>query len=203
MTDMIDTRERRLIESTEVRFEKGSDGVRISGHAAVFNSMSRAMTGARGKFQEVIVPGAFRSALAEKQSVPLLIEHDGLALADTATGTLKLSEDERGLAFNALLDPEDPDVQRVVPKLKRGTLRSMSFSFRVGEQRFERATEGFKRFVETVRSLDDISLVTSPAYLSASVALRSFDAWQKEQEPEVLSTRMRDDAARRLLLLDT
>jgi HK97 family phage prohead protease len=54
--------------------------------------------------------------------VRLLLNHDGLPLARTTSGTLKLREDKRGLHFEADLDPNDPDVQRIAPKVQRGDL---------------------------------------------------------------------------------
>lgn len=174
--------ERRIIVADEVKFEQGDKAARISGYAAVFNSPSQDL----GGFREVIVPGAFTRALGDGNgNVPLLIEHDGLPLADTATGTLRLHEDDRGLAFAAELDTTDPDVQRVIPKLIRRTLRSMSFGFKVGEQRWDRASQGgITRFVAGVKKLFDVSIVTSPAYLDSSVALRSLETWAKEHPDE-------------------
>jgi HK97 family phage prohead protease len=75
-------------------------------------------------------PGAFAATLAKKPDVRLLINHDGLPLARTTSGTLKLREDKRGLHFEAELDATDPDVQRILPKVQRGDLSQMSFAFR-------------------------------------------------------------------------
>jgi hypothetical protein len=46
-------------------------------------------------------------------------------LARTKSGTLRLAEDERGLRIDATLDPTDPDVQRLIPKMKRGDMSQM------------------------------------------------------------------------------
>lgn len=174
--------ERRVIAAAELRFEEDGDGKqpRVGGYAAVFNSPSLDLGGGLVRFREQIAPGAFADALSTSD-VPLLIEHRDLALADTKTKTLRLSEDKRGLKFDADLDPDDPDVRRIIPKLRRGTLRSMSFGFLVAEDgaKWERRDGGIFRTVTKVKELVDVSLVTQPAYPDTSVALRSLEAWQQ------------------------
>lgn len=169
--------ERRYIQADELRFDESAS--RISGYAAVFNSMSEDL----GGFREIIVPGAFTRAL-DGSNVPLLIEHDGLPLADVRTGSLTLSQDERGLSIAADLDASDPDVQRVLPKLKRGTLRSMSFGFTIarGGDRWDRKEDGVTRSIVQVKRLFDVSIVTTPAYPDTSVALRSLESWDEEHK---------------------
>jgi HK97 family phage prohead protease len=54
-----------------------------------------------------------------------------LPLARTKSGTLTLTEDDQGLRVRAMLDPDDPDVQLIAPKMRRGDLTEMSFGFRV------------------------------------------------------------------------
>lgn len=178
--------ERRTLDVTlEFRVEGDSKRPMVRGYAAVFNTPSLVL-GAMRRFRETLAPGAFRSALAKGASVPLLIEHDGLALADTATGSLTLAEDDKGLRFEAELDPSDPDAQRVIPKLQRGTLRKMSFGFTVAEggADLQRGRDAgvFERTVRQIDDLMDVSLVTSPAYPATSAALRSLDAAAEEIE---------------------
>lgn len=176
----IDGFERRFLD-VEIEF-RADDAKKpmVRGYAAVFNKRSVPMWG----FTEIIAPGAFGDALKNSRSVPLLIEHDGLALADTETDTLTLSEDSKGLRFEAELDPEDPDAQRVIPKLQRGTLRKMSFGFTLaskGDEWTEDEKNGaITRTIKKVGSLFDVSLVTNPAYPDTAAALRSMEAWQKE-----------------------
>lgn len=189
--------ERRYITADEVRFEDG-DTPRITGYAAVFNSMSEDL----GGFREIIVPGAFTRAL-DGSNVPLLVEHEGLPLADVRTGSLKLSQDERGLAIGADLDPSDPDVQRVLPKLRRGTLRSMSFGFTIarGGDRWDRKEDGVTRSIVQVKRLFDVSIVTTPAYPDTSVALRSLESWNEEQKTDIPAAPIQRENRRRRLKL--
>ena len=71
-------------------------GRRLAGHAAVFSTPADI----GGRFRETIMPGAFRATLAARSDVVALVDHDATRLlARTASGTLRLSEDARGLAF--------------------------------------------------------------------------------------------------------
>ncbi len=149
-------------------------GVKVSGYAAVFNQEANIGS----YFREVILPGAFRKALGSND-VPFLINHAGLPLARTRSGTLRLSEDSHGLKIETELDADDPDVQRIVPKMKRGDLDKMSFAFRATVQRWDDTQDPPLRTVEEVE-LYDVSIVTDPAYDGTSIALRSLDEARKE-----------------------
>ena len=85
-------------DSIEYRFaaEWRVAGRRLAGHAAVFSTPADI----GGRFRETIMPGAFRATLAARSDVVALVDHDATRLlARTASGTLRLSEDARGLAF--------------------------------------------------------------------------------------------------------
>jgi len=119
----MENRESRVSTSFEVRAE--DDGVAVvEGYASVFNED----TNIGGQFLERIAPGAFTDAVT-RDDVVFLINHEGLPLARTRSGTLELSEDERGLKMRASLDMTDPDVRAIVPKMRRGDLDKMSFAF--------------------------------------------------------------------------
>jgi len=141
-------------------------GRRLEGYAAVYGVEARI-----GSIVETIAPGAFAVTLAERNDVLGLADHDpARLLARTRSGTLRLSEDSRGLAFD--LDVPDTQTGRDVLALaERNDLGGMSFAFRVrpdGER-----WSGKKR---ELRSLDlvEISVVSSwPAYDGTSVTARS------------------------------
>lgn len=148
--------------------------VRVSGYAILYNQPSIELTSDGLTFREVILPGAFDAHMGEGADVRLLIEHDGSPLARTGSGTLQLRSDEKGIYFEADLDTSDPDVQRLVPKMKRGDLANMSFGFT--------ADEGGDSYSlvdgEVIRSVEkgklyELSAVGFPAYENSSVALRS------------------------------
>ena len=83
-----------------------------------------------GEYTEVVVPGAFRITLTESPDVSLLIDHQGLPLANTKAGTMELAESERGLDVVARLDPANPMSKQVISGVTRGDIKEMSFSFR-------------------------------------------------------------------------
>ena len=120
-------KEIRTVE-VPVEVRAADDGsVKVEGYAAVFDEE----TNIGDVFREVIRKGAFRNALERKDDVAFLINHGGLPLARTRSGTLELEEDERGLKVRSTLDGTDPDVARIVPKMRRGDLDKMSFAFSV------------------------------------------------------------------------
>jgi HK97 family phage prohead protease len=158
----------------DVQARSAEDGtMRLSGYAAVFNESSVPLP-----FKESIAPGAFRKTLSETPDVRLLINHEGLPLARTKNGTLKLTEDERGLLIDAELadTTEGRDIYKLV---ERGDVDQMSFAFRVIRQKW---SEDRTRRVLTEVSLSDgdVSVVTYPAYPTTKVEAR-------EQLKETLS----------------
>jgi len=158
----------------EIRAE--GDGVKVSGYAAVFGEETRIGS----SFTEVIAAGAFRSALERGDDVVFLVNHAGLPLARTRSGTLTLSEDERGLYIETELDGSDPDVRAIIPKMQRGDLDKMSFAFVPVRQSWDDSGDMPKRTIEDV-SLHDVSIVTTPAYAGTEIGLRSLDAFRAEQ----------------------
>ena len=145
---------------TEIR----TAGRRIEGYAAVFNSEAR-----MGRFVETIAPGAFTSALAG--DVLALLDHDpSKVLGRTRSGTLRLTEDSRGLAFS--LDLPDTQAGRDVLILaERKDLGGMSFGFTVPKG--GDSWQGERRTLRTV-SLMEVSVVAAwPAYPDTEIALRS------------------------------
>ena len=161
-----------------VEVRASEKGVIVEGYAAVYNQE----TVIAGLFREVIRPGAFRSALERKDDVTLNINHnDNFLLARTSSGTLELREDDRGLFIRSELDPSDPDVARLVPKMKSGDLSEMSFAFSIpeGGQEWSRGVDMDVREIRDVM-LHDVSIVATPAYGGTSIALRSRDEAAKD-----------------------
>jgi HK97 family phage prohead protease len=98
----MDNRESRQSASFEVRAIDDAT-VAVEGYAAVFNQE----TVIGGQWREQIAQGAFRDAIG-RDDVVFLVNHDGLPLARSRSGTLELSEDDHGLHIRALLDPTCP-----------------------------------------------------------------------------------------------
>jgi len=117
--------------------------------------------------------GAFAKTLNDGADVRLLVDHEGVPLARTKSGTLVLEEDERGLRVEAKLDPMNPDAQRVLSAMRRGDLSQMSFAFKTVKDSWskDRAVRELKEV-----QLFDVSVVTYPAYEDTIVSLRSRQA---------------------------
>ena len=176
---------RTLVQDVEVR-EDDENIIRVSGYAAVFGEE----TNIAGMFTETIERGAFTSALERQDDVVFLINHDGLPLARTRSGTLRLSQDERGLYMETELDGSDPDVRAIVPKMKRGDLDKMSFAFMPERQEWDDRGEMPKRTIQDLR-LYDVSIVTTPAYDGTEIGLRALEAHREAQRKSQAARRLR------------
>lgn len=158
----------------EVREKDG--GLYVEGYAAVFGEE----TNVGGMFREVIERGAFIDAIG-RDDVVFLINHEGLPLARTRSGTLTLEEDDRGLKIKTSLDPEDPDVRSIAGKMKRGDLDKMSFAFWPEVQEWDESGDLPLRTIKRA-SLYDVSIVTTPQYEGTEIALRNLAASRKMSE---------------------
>lgn len=181
-----DKREVRTQTAHKVEIRKAGDGtIKVEGYAAVFDEETRI----GNWFREVIRPGAFTEVLKRKDDASFLINHDGLPMARVGSGTLKLTQDSRGLAMETTLNPDDPDVARIVPKMERGDLSKMSFAFSLypdGKHTWTEEGDDELELREIVRvgSLFDVSIVTDPAYSGTEIALRSLQDFRKARGNE-------------------
>lgn len=175
-----------------VEVRTAEDGtITVEGYAAVFNEP----TDIGGVFTEVVAPGAFRSALARKDDVEFLINHGGLPLARSTAGNLTMAEDSHGLKIRAQLDPTDPDVQRIVPKMRAGMLDQMSFAFQATGQKWDTPAEGPDVRTITDVMLYDVSIVNRGAYPQTTIALRARDEAKAQAEEERKSAERKGKAA--------
>ena len=160
---------RRMVTDGYLEVRTVGASITIEGHASTFNQPYN-----MGWYTETVAPGAFARTLGRNPDVTLLVNHDGLPLARTGSGTLELSEDESGLYTRATLDASDPDVKRLVPKMARGDLNKMSFAFGLTDGGDEWSEDYTSR---TMRHLNldggDVSVVTHPANPNATVSMRS------------------------------
>lgn len=157
--------EKRAIAYTnlELRAEGGSN--KLFGYAAVFDSPSEPMP-----FREYVRRGAFTKTLKDGADVRLLVDHSGIPLARTKSGTLRLWEDEIGLAMETELDEANPLAATVISAMRRGDMTQMSFAFRTIKDSWDEG--GMVRELREVQ-LYDVSIVTYPAYEATMVQLRA------------------------------
>lgn len=153
----------RRVAYTNLDLRELGDGTTLVGYAAVFDAPSEPLP-----FTEVVRRGAFADTL--DKDVRLLIDHDGVPLARTTSGTLRLSEDDTGLRVEADLDAANPDAQRLMSALSRGDVSQMSFAFKTLRDNW--SADRRERELLAV-DLFDVSVVTFPAYEQTSAELRS------------------------------
>jgi HK97 family phage prohead protease len=157
--------------AVEQRSEDNTDTLLFTGYASVFDK-PYGVRDSRGQYNETIKPGAFKKTLKEQDDVRFLVNHDGIPLARTSSGTLQLEEDDYGLFVRAELDPSNPTVAEVSSAMKRGDLNEMSFAFAAIKDNFD--NNGENREVNEAR-LFDVSVVTYPANPWAGAKLRGID----------------------------
>ncbi len=158
--------DRRYVRS-EYEVRADGDTAVISGYAAVFN----ARTGI-GWFVEQVMPGAFdRSVNSPVADVRALKNHDpNFVIGRTTNGTLKLSQDDRGLHYEAHGNLTKPSVQELVADLERGDIDQSSFGFYVPDNGDEwgHTDDGMPLRSLVDVGLYDVSPVTFPAYLDTT-----------------------------------
>lgn len=159
MTSAAIQHERRAAP-TEVR----AKGRKLEGYAALFNTEARI-----GSMVETIRAGAFAGSLS--RDVLALVDHDASrVLGRTKSGTLRISEDTRGLAFDLDL-PDTQAARDVLALAERGDLGGMSFGFSVPDGGDH--WNGDRRELRKV-NLFEISVVSAwPAYDGTVVNARS------------------------------
>jgi HK97 family phage prohead protease len=157
--------EKRTIAYSNLEMRAEGDGNTLVGYASVFDSPSEPMP-----FVEYVRRGAFSKTINDGADVRLLVDHEGVPLARTKSGTLVLEEDERGLRVEADLDPSNPDAAKIISAMKRGDLSQMSFAFRTIKDSYN-ADRSVRELKEV--QLFDVSVVTFPAYEETVAELRS------------------------------
>ncbi|WP_186315744.1 HK97 family phage prohead protease [Catellatospora sichuanensis] len=155
--------ERRTLP-TEFEVRSAGDGkVVIEGYAYRFRARSQNL----GGFKETILEGAGKEAI-ERDDVRALVNHDAnLILGRNRAGTLRLSEDSEGLAYEIDADERQSYVRDLIISMERGDVSQSSFGFRALDEDWSLDEDDFP--LRAVRSLAlfDVSPVTYPAYLTS------------------------------------
>ena len=159
------------INPAEFEVRETEDGMQFSGYAAVFESDSEPLP-----FIERIAPGAFKGSLRNRNDIKLLWDHDTASvLGSTRAGTLRLTEDARGLFVEADL-PNTSTGRDARELIGRGDVDSMSFGFTVARNGDEWSADGSVRTLTKI-NLHEVSIVAFPAYTATagSTAVRGID----------------------------
>ena len=158
----------RQFTGIELRKDEKTNAITLRGYAAVFNSESQDF----GGWREVIEPGAFKADLDLKKDVRAMIGHDsGRIIGRSKSNTLRMSEDERGLAVEINL-PDTTDARDLAANISAGNIDGMSFGFRTRSAIWEEGEEYDIRHLNDVELLE-VSVVAFPAYPATSIGVRS------------------------------
>lgn len=144
-----------------------AQGRKLTGYVVRYNTPA-SIAG----FIEVVKPGAFSKSLSEGRDILALSDHDPKqVLGRTKSGTLRLWEDEKGLAYEIDL-PDTTQARDLLVQVERGDVGGMSFGFTVPEGG-QTWREGRRREI-TQATLHEISVVHAwPAYSGTSVEVRN------------------------------
>jgi len=153
--------ERRSVANLEA-----SNG-QLRGYAAVFDKDSQDL----GGFIERIRVGAFANSLRTRPHVLALSGHDtNQVLGNTASGTLTLKEDAKGLHYTIDL-PDTSAARDLAVLVARGDVRGASFGFRTVRDGWDYDSTPMRRELIEVE-LYEVSITALPAYIDSSVAQR-------------------------------
>ncbi|AUH54408.1 HK97 family phage prohead protease [Listeria monocytogenes] len=155
--------ETRSLESVESKEENS-----IAGYALKYNSLSEDL----GGYKEIISPNALNGV--DLSDVRALINHDrNQCIGRTKAGTLMLKNDSTGLGFVCTL-PGTSFARDLKENIKAGNISQCSFKFRTTENgvSWKRSKDGdYIRTIEQFSEIEEISIVTIPAYEDTNVAV--------------------------------
>lgn len=136
--------------------------VHLSGAAIVYG-VSYRVVDMVGEFRETIHPGAASQLIARKVDCRLLLNHAGLPMARTASGTMTLRDSPEALYFDAWVDVRQNLANDFCIAIERGDLSQMSIGMIVDGDRWSNGADGIEeRDVYNLADLLDVSGVTYP-----------------------------------------
>lgn len=163
-------------EASGLRLERRAEGVAVlEAHAAIYYREGDPATEywLWDDLVERIMPGAFDAAIAERDDVRALWNHEsGQLLGRIGSGTLRLRTDDRGLVYEVDL-PDTTDGRNLAALVERGDVPGSSFGFMAGPMAkrgkvvwTSETVDGRSYDVREIHSLElfDISPCTFPAY---------------------------------------
>jgi HK97 family phage prohead protease len=165
----------------------------LTGYAAVFNSLSVDL----GNFHERVLPGAFTETIHQDDIRALWNGNPNYVLGRKKNGTLRLSEDSKGLAVEIKL-PDTILGKAIIELVHRGDVDQMAFGFATLKEQWIR--EEGKRIRELQKlKLFEVGPATFPIYpqTNLAVAQRSL-----KRHVGMESFRMRLDEHERKIRLD-
>lgn len=138
--------------------------------------------------QTASVGGLFRERF-ERNSVPakairdvgLNVGHRAPFVVRTTSGDLTVAPDDKGLAWEATLDRDDPEAVSLYRRAKRRVFGGVSVGFIPERGGMKRSFDGGKELVTItkVAQIREISVVNHPVYQSSSIEARSAEEFYR------------------------
>jgi len=158
---------RSLTTEIEWRQLDGGKTLMFRGHASTTEQEYDVYGGEWPGWVETMAAGAFKRTINNHADVVFLVNHAGMALARTKAGTLKLSEDNVGLADEARLNPKVGAVSDLYELTRDGNMTEQSFGFKVVRDEWQNAdgepaddqTGTHRRILEVNMNRGDVSAV--------------------------------------------
>lgn len=169
-------------------------GFLVRGYATTFNDPYTLFVEDGVEYKEMIAAGALDDA--DFSDVIFLYNHTGMVYArNKKTGTLRLSQDETGLAVEADLRLlSDFGGGELYAAIKAELVDKMSWAFTVRRDHYDAQTH--TRIIDSIAKVYDVSAVSIPADPNTDIAARAFFDGAIEVEKAERLARERD----RLLL---
>jgi Escherichia/Staphylococcus phage prohead protease len=164
------------LDASEIRMETDPDGRRvITGVAIRYGSLSKPMRDAKGRaFRERFLPGVFTAALARGADVRFLVNHNrDLVLGRNLSSTLELKDDDDALRYRDY-PPATAIGEHYSAVVDRRDMTGVSFRFYAIKDRWSGEGDAVVREVAEA-DIDDVSIVTYPAYDDTTAATRSYE----------------------------
>ncbi len=172
---------RSVTGKMEFRTSASGDTLTYRGYASTTETEYPVYGGTFPGWIETMARGSFNKTLRENADVSFLINHDGMALARTKAGTLKLTEDKTGLLAEARLNANVSAVRDLYELSRDGNMDEMSFGFRVTRDRWlngdgeevDQSVGTHRRILEVNMNKGDVSAVNYGANETTSGGFRA------------------------------
>jgi Escherichia/Staphylococcus phage prohead protease len=161
MPNILERRTLPEIPELVTRADASEEVIRITGYGAVVNKPYKVWG-----VTEVVAPGAFTKTLQENPDIRAMFNHDpNFLLGRTKSGTMDVTEDDRGLKYEIRADPQDPQAVSVARKIARKDVDGSSMAFFVHKDTWETDKQGRP----TKRTIQEVELIeTGPVTMPAS-----------------------------------
>lgn len=163
-----------------LRDAEGKESRIIEGYAIVFGAESQILCDGYGYFVETIDRAAIDEVKLKTIDIRCLLEHNSerlLARWRNGEGTLTLSVDAHGLKYR-FEAPNTPDGETALELVRRGDIFGSSFAYLADEDTvvWGKKPDGTPtRHVMNIRYMEDVSLVSRPAYMQTEVSCRDLE----------------------------